>query len=84
MSPKKKVNKDQKTKEEVSKITQTAPTPSESTKTFKKIIRIHEKTPLSVLSPTKYSMSSKDWSEMSKRVDSLRSGEHNEDISINF
>ena len=71
-------------KKETPKTTQTAPTPSESTKTFKKIIRIHEKTPLSVLSPTKYSMSTKDWSEMSKRVDSLLSGEHNENISVNF
>ena len=73
MSPKKKV-----------KTTQTAPTPSESTKTFKKIIQYNRKTPLSVLSPTKYSMSPKDWSEMSKRVDSLLSGKHNENISLNF
>jgi hypothetical protein len=45
---------------------------------------MNERIPLSELSPTKYSMSSKDWSEMSKRVDSLISGEHNENISINF
>ena len=78
------MNNKKKNKKETPKTIQTAPTPSASTKTFKKIIRIHEKTPLSVLSPTKYSMSSKDWSEMSKRVDSLRSGEHNENISVNF
>lgn len=79
MSPKKKVNKDQKTKEEVSKTTQTAPTPSESTPIFvKRIVTDY------FYSPTKPNMSSKDWSEMSKQVDSLLSGEHNEDISINF
>ena len=68
------MNRKIKTKEEASKISQKAHTPSESTKIFKKIIRINEKIPLSVLSPTKYSMSSKDWSEMSKRVDSLMQG----------
>ena len=73
-----------KTKEGVSKTTQTAPTPSESTKNFVKIIRVNERIPKSVLSPTKYSMSSKDWSEMTKRVDSLISEEHNENTSINF
>lgn len=78
MSPKKKPKK------EVSKTILTAPKPSESTPAFEKIIRINERIPLSELSPTKYSMSSKDWSEMSKRVDSLISGEHNENISINF
>lgn len=58
-----------------------APTPSESTKIFEK--RITGSTYLSPY-PTKYSMSSKDWSEMSKRVDSLMSGEHDEKTSINF
>ena len=73
-----------KTKEQTSKTTLTAPTPSESTKIFVKIIRVNERIPKSVLSPTKYSMSSKDWSEMSKRVDSLILEEYNEKTSINF
>ncbi|MGB0476734.1 MAG: hypothetical protein ACPGHV_00715 [Flavobacteriaceae bacterium] len=62
----------------------TTPKPSESTPAFEKIIQINERIPISELSPTKYSMSSKDWREMSKRVDSLISEEHNENISINF
>lgn len=78
------MNRKIKTKADISKTTQTVPTSSASTKTFKKIIQYNRKTPLSVLSPTKYSMSSKDWSEISKRVNSLLSGEQNENISLNF
>jgi hypothetical protein len=66
------------------KTTQTVPTPSESTKTFKKIFQYNSKTPLSVISPTKYKMSCKDWSEMSKRVDSPMSEEQDANISINI
>ena len=46
-----------KTKEQTSKTTQTAPTPSESTKNFEKQIVTDY-----FYSPTKYNMSSKDWS----------------------
>ena len=58
MSPKKKVNKDQKTKKETPKTIQTAPTPSESTPIFVK--RITGSRYLSPY-PTKYNMSPKDW-----------------------
>ena len=56
MSHQKKVNKDQKTKVEVLKTTQMAPTPSESTPIFvKRIVTDY------FYSPTKYNMSPKDW-----------------------
>lgn len=63
------------------KTTQTAPTPSESTKIFKK--RITGNRYLSPY-PTKYNMSCKDWSSVLKGVDSLMSGEQYANISINF
>ena len=70
------MNRKIKTKEATPKTTQTAPIPSESTKIFEK--RITGSTrywlPHESPYPTKHSMSSKDWSEMSKRVDSLLQG----------
>ena len=55
MSPKQKVNKDQKTKADISKTTQTVPTPSESTPIFvKRIVTDY------FYSPAKSNMSSKE------------------------
>ena len=65
------MSQNKKAKEETLKTTLTAPVLSESTKIFEKRI-----TGSSYLSPypTKYSMSSKDWSAALKGVDSLMQG----------
>lgn len=70
-----------KTKEQTSKTTQTAPTPSESIKIFKK--RITGSTYISPY-PTKYNMSSKDWSAALKALELAMSEEQGMNTSINF
>lgn len=70
-----------KTKAETPKTTQTEPIQSESTKIFEK--RITGSTYLSPY-PTKYNMSSKDWSAALKGVESLMSEGQGKEISINF
>ncbi len=72
MSPKKKP------KEQTSKITLTAPTPSESTKIFEK--RITGSTYLSPY-PTKYNMSSKDWKDAFDSLDTMMSEEQGKETS---
>ncbi len=65
--------KDQTTKEGILKTTPTEPTPSESTKTFEK--RIVDDNPwwwrLEKPYSTKYSMSSKDWTEVFEELDKM-------------
>jgi len=68
-----------KTKEQTSKTTQTAPTPSESTKNFEKRLVTDY-----FYSPTKYNMSSKDWSAALKVVELAMSEEQGMNTSINF